>query len=1203
MTPQKAFSPTLAFMLLTLFPAGPASAQTPAELKCQTTLAKEAGKYVQFLQKAVTKCHGKRDKGKLDAATDCNDLEAADPDGKRFAAFEKFSAKIVGEKGKCVDEDGFPVGSVILQYPRCPAPFLGIDDEGVSVDIDDFTEVIDCMAAHAEHLVTLTAESLLGLPDLPLDKETAGCRKAIAKGVATLTKTAAKETAKCQKSAIASAGELTFELCGRGNVLAGVEAAKDKLTESLVSKCSTSVAAAARRARGRVGVARETTGLCGESLAELEECVVEEEAGLVAEGLASMAWELPAICPSGGNFLVRPKVSETDLDVGLTGLAHDLEPNTGFGGVSFQVACSADCIDCKTVEVSALPDACRCSGDASLTCDTDADCAAAGGDCQCFIGAPSSISAGGNPICMTQEIVGEMNGWIVPATGEMELVAPLRSDIHLGILQTQPCPICQAGTCVGGQRDGLACTVDADNGAFGEVSYDCPPSAAFNLTPQGITTRVTFTSSPRSLPPLPCAGGPADATCTCGTCTGDTQQPCRGDTDCADLGLGTCVSAPYLNRNGCSDGVCTLIDEKTGTCEAGPEDRFCSGFLGNRGEGVVACADNADCLSIDCDGPGSGCGTCSVNQNRSCFPETLLLGGEPWKKVVAAGCLAPVSMTAINAVVGLPGPYRFSQNVDFDIFCPDGVTPFEPPAGSNCPEPPVCGDGVIEGLETCEGSDFGGATCASFGFTDGDLTCNAYCRTATNNCTTCGDGATDEGESCDGSDLSGATCQTFGFDAGTLGCSAACGYDTSACVRFACGNGVLEPGEQCDDGGANSDTVADACRTDCRLARCGDGVTDGGEECDDGAANNNKLPDACRTTCKLPSCGDGVIDPSNGEECDGRNHGGATCQTEGFEGGSLYCSRQDCTHVTRYCDRCGDGIRQAGEYCDDGGAGCCFDCRSLINQFGSCDAGNPCNTTPGSCRYGRCTQTAWGTSPFSLVDECTVCNFGSLQDAQGRRCKLGICGAEAGVCERYDGAKLAFVTRKRMFGHRIGGLAGADAICQREAEWANLSGEYKAWLSSSTVNAKDRVTQNPNAYVFSRVRLVSNGESSSGSENGSPTYMLERGLNLANDYTGLVTQPRPGLAPMFDAFGLGLPRPVSLWTGTDVLGNSDSANQNCGNWGGVDCSRIFSSTIDARCLTKGQLGDVPTWKSTYDVVKSTILNGCARARRLLCLEQ
>ncbi len=49
-----------------------------------------------------------------------------------------------------------------------------------------------------------------------------------------------------------------------------------------------------------------------------------------------------------------------------------------------------------------------------------------------------------------------------------------------------------------------------------------------------------------------------------------------------------------------------------------------------------------------------------------------------------------------------------------------------------------------------------------------------------------------------------------------------------------CGNGVIEPdhNEVCDDGLENSDTLPDRCRTDCTNFRCGDGVADTGEECD-----------------------------------------------------------------------------------------------------------------------------------------------------------------------------------------------------------------------------------------------------------------------------------------------------------------------------------------------------------------------------------
>ena len=48
-------------------------------------------------------------------------------------------------------------------------------------------------------------------------------------------------------------------------------------------------------------------------------------------------------------------------------------------------------------------------------------------------------------------------------------------------------------------------------------------------------------------------------------------------------------------------------------------------------------------------------------------------------------------------------------------------------------------------------------------------------------CHRCGDGVVNPNEQCDGLNLAGATCVTRGFAGGTLGCSASCTFDTSAC--------------------------------------------------------------------------------------------------------------------------------------------------------------------------------------------------------------------------------------------------------------------------------------------------------------------------------------------------------------------------------------------------------------------------------------
>ncbi|HEU0030095.1 MAG TPA: DUF4215 domain-containing protein [Kofleriaceae bacterium] len=94
-----------------------------------------------------------------------------------------------------------------------------------------------------------------------------------------------------------------------------------------------------------------------------------------------------------------------------------------------------------------------------------------------------------------------------------------------------------------------------------------------------------------------------------------------------------------------------------------------------------------------------------------------------------------------------------------------------------------------------------------------------------------------------------------------------------------CGNGMLETGEECDDG----NTVdGDGCSSTCVCEDnepppgpvCGNGVVETGEECDDG---NTTSGDGCSSTCVCedteppsgPVCGNGVVE--TGEDCDDGN--------------------------------------------------------------------------------------------------------------------------------------------------------------------------------------------------------------------------------------------------------------------------------------------------------------------------------------------
>ena len=92
----------------------------------------------------------------------------------------------------------------------------------------------------------------------------------------------------------------------------------------------------------------------------------------------------------------------------------------------------------------------------------------------------------------------------------------------------------------------------------------------------------------------------------------------------------------------------------------------------------------------------------------------------------------------------------------------------------------------------------------------------------------CGNGAVEPGEQCDGSNLNGTTCQSLGFAGGTLSCRSNCIFNTSGCFNAPfCGNGIVQSGEECDDGVFNFGTFNPwnintryNCLSNCSLNRC-----------------------------------------------------------------------------------------------------------------------------------------------------------------------------------------------------------------------------------------------------------------------------------------------------------------------------------------------------------------------------------------------
>lgn len=162
-----------------------------------------------------------------------------------------------------------------------------------------------------------------------------------------------------------------------------------------------------------------------------------------------------------------------------------------------------------------------------------------------------------------------------------------------------------------------------------------------------------------------------------------------------------------------------------------------------------------------------------------------------------------------------------------------------------------------------------------------------------------------------------------------------------------CGNGILQEGEACDEGAQNSDTVADACRSDCTLPVCGDGTTDPGnaEGCDDG---NSANLDGCTTGCVKEACGDGIVNNLPAETCDDRNSN----------------PNDRCTNTCRDAV-CGDGIVCKDPSCTSGPSG----------GVELCDLGSQ-NAAAGLCRpdcsgYSRSCTLTIGVSNSTRIGALT----------------------------------------------------------------------------------------------------------------------------------------------------------------------------------------------------------------------------------------
>lgn len=208
---------------------------------------------------------------------------------------------------------------------------------------------------------------------------------------------------------------------------------------------------------------------------------------------------------------------------------------------------------------------------------------------------------------------------------------------------------------------------------------------------------------------------------------------------------------------------------------------------------------------------------------------------------------------------------------------------------------------------------------------------------------------------------------------------------------------------------------------------CGDGFKDGSEPCDNGAANSDTAADACRTTCAVASCGDAVVD--NGEQCDDGN------VTEG-DGCSATCQTQQVV-----VNNCGNGQVDAGEACDDGDATAGDGCSDVCQVEG----GYTCTGTPSSCdpvgsagsagSTGSAGSAVCGNGNIEGSEPCDDAN-GSYTDACLPSCTTNECGdgyVEVGQ-EACDDGKTCLGTD--IYGNPV----GDGRWCETNADCASQTG-------------------------------------------------------------------------------------------------------------------------------------------------------------------
>ena len=201
------------------------------------------------------------------------------------------------------------------------------------------------------------------------------------------------------------------------------------------------------------------------------------------------------------------------------------------------------------------------------------------------------------------------------------------------------------------------------------------------------------------------------------------------------------------------------------------------------------------------------------------------------------------------------------------------------------------------------------------------------------------------------------------------------------------------------------------------------------------------------------------------------------------------------------------------------------------------------------------------STDFSSTGTSAVCGNGILEEGEDCDDETSFCNS---ACIK---SRIVFVTSEPpLQAGAIDGLIGADYECRHRAAVMNFPNaeRYRAWISSSTVDARDRVEHHTGRYVLVNGLIVAESwDTFASAEHQNPIDVTEQSQTLV----------------------------VDVWTGTQPDGTRVPAQGHCQDW-------TSSSALELAYAGDSTLSDA-NW--TINQVINPI--GCVSPAALYCIEQ